>query len=93
MVHVIDTTGVAGAPAIPQVMIATASGYVQGNQAVIEFHDNYGAVTLHGTIDTTNNVFTGAMSYDNSVMYDGTSPGAAGTLGTFSIPLCTLFSC
>lgn len=79
------------APALPPFTFSRAQGVIQGNQAEIIFGDSYGTVTMVGII--TQNTFEGEISYDNSVSYDGSKSGAAGTLGNFSVPTCSFFSC
>lgn len=79
------------APALPPFTFSRAQGMIQGNQAQITFGDNYGSVTLTGVINQ--NTFDGEITFDNSVTFDGSRPGAAGTLGNFSIPTCSFFSC
>ena len=76
--------------AVP-IYMENASGFVQGNQATITFSDDYGTIQMDGTFD--GQYFTGEMSYDNNVMYDGSSPGAAGVGGYFRVPTCQFFVC
>jgi len=81
------------APPLPAIQLRAAQGQVWGNQVQIVFWDAYGAVELSGQIDTQRQVFTGVMKYENYILYDGSSPGAAGTLGDFTIPICSFFMC
>lgn len=76
---------------IPPFTFYTAQGTLNGSQAQIVFSDSYGSVTLSGTVSQT--TFQGTISYDNGILYDGTRPGAAGTLGNFTIPICSFFVC
>ncbi|MBL7689840.1 MAG: hypothetical protein JNJ49_17525 [Bdellovibrionaceae bacterium] len=68
-----------------------ASGTVSGNTVNLRFTGATGTVTMDGSFNS--NVFRGTISYDNSVRYDGTRPGAAGTLGDFEVPTCQFFRC
>ncbi len=80
-------------PILPAIQLRAAQGQVSGNYAQIVFYDGYGMVQLTGYIDIQRQLFTGIVKYDNYVLYDGSRPGAAGTLGDFSIPLCSFFAC
>jgi hypothetical protein len=75
----------------PRLYFKRASGVVSGTAATIQFSDDYGLVTLQGTF--VSNRFRGTISFDNAVKYDGTRPGAAGTLGAFDIAACDFFKC
>lgn len=82
-------------PDVPAFLIqlTNAQGLVSGNFVEVTFSDAYGAIMLRGQINTLQRTFTGTMSYDNNVLHDGSRPGAAGTLGDFQIPLCSIFVC
>lgn len=80
-------------PPLPAIQLRAAQGQIWGNNVQIVFWDAYGAVELTGQIDAQRQVFTGVMKYDNYILYDGSRPGAAGTLGDFTIPLCSFFAC
>jgi hypothetical protein len=75
----------------PRLYFNRASGVVSQTSATIQFSDDYGSVTLQGNFVSTR--FQGSISFDNAVKYDGTRPGAAGTLGAFDIATCDLFKC
>jgi hypothetical protein len=81
------------APLIPPFIFGQAQGQIMGNQAQITFSDRYGQVTLQGYLNMQNNSFEGTISYDNNISIDGSTPGAAGTLGNFSVPICAFFAC
>lgn len=69
-----------------------ASGTVSGNTVrSLTFTGPKGSVTLNGSFNSQ--YFRGTISYDNSVRYDGSTPGAAGTLGDFEVPTCQFFRC
>lgn len=69
-----------------------AEGYVSGNQVSLKFIDpQYGFVVMQGSF--SGSLFRGSISYDNAVRYDGSRPGAAGTLGDFEVPTCQFFRC
>lgn len=80
-------------PPIPPLRFSSASGMISGNQVQVTFSDTYGSVTLQGYINTPANTFDGYASYDNNVRWDGSSPGSAGNLGNFTVPLCNFFVC
>jgi hypothetical protein len=93
-IQVIDSNpSVPNTPAIPAFVFQKAAGTLQGMTAQLQFSDTYGTITMAGTVDTTKNLFTGTMAFDNNVLYDGSTPGHAGNLGNFSIPLCQFFVC
>ncbi len=93
-IQIIDSNPqVPNTPAIPAFVYTTATGTIQGTTAQLQFSDAYGTITMNGTVDVPNNNFTGTMTFDNNVLFDGTSPGHAGTLGQFTIPLCSFFVC
>lgn len=73
------------------ILLQQASGEVSGNQAVLRFRDQHGYVEMEGTFN--NSVFEGTISYDNARSYNGSTPGAAGTLGWFRVPTCRFFRC
>jgi len=77
----------------PAFTFQKARGQLVGNQAQITFYDSYGEITLNGFLNSAGSTFDGSISYDNNVNFDGSTPGAAGTLGSFSIPVCSFFSC
>lgn len=81
------------APALPPTALGNGQGTVTGTDVQLQFSDQFGTVQLTGTLDTARNMFYGSISYDNNVMYDGTRPGHAGTLGDFQIPICSFFNC
>jgi hypothetical protein len=78
---------------IPAIQFRQAQGQLMGNQAQITFGDAFGSITFVGVLNTTSNTFEGNVSYDNKIRWDGSSPGSAGNLGSFSIPLCSFFVC
>ncbi len=73
------------------VNLVQASGYVQGNEAHLQFWDEYGSVEMVGEFDET--YFEGRISYSNDYMWDGSQPGEAGRLGYFRVRTCTFFEC
>ncbi len=69
-----------------------ASGTISGNTVrSLTFTGPTGSVTLSGSFDSK--YFRGTISYDNRIRYDGSSTGAAGTLGDFAVPTCEFFRC
>ncbi len=80
-------------PPLPAVQFRQAQGQLMGNQAQITFGDAHGSITFAGVLNTTANTFEGYVSYDNNIRWDGSSPGSAGSLGNFSVPLCSFFVC
>lgn len=85
-----QTVNGARVPEYP-IHIRGASGTVQGNQASIIFQDGYGQIRLDGTYNA--NYFSGTISYANSRRYDGSTPGATSSLGSFYVPTCGFFRC
>ena len=81
------------APALPAIALSNAQGSINGNYVEVMFSDGFGSITLSGYIDTYQRVFTGTVKYDNQILYDGSRPGAAGELGDFMIPMCSIFQC
>ncbi|HRK07240.1 MAG TPA: hypothetical protein PLZ57_05685 [Pseudobdellovibrionaceae bacterium] len=73
------------------ILLQNASGEVAGNQAILRFQDQHGYIEMHGTFN--NSVFEGSFSYDNARRFDGSTPGAAGTVGWFRVPTCQFFRC
>lgn len=69
----------------------SASGYVQGNHAVIRLQDDYGSIEMEGTFSGSS--FYGTFVYDNVRRWDGGGQGAAGKLGNFHVPTCQFFRC
>lgn len=65
---------------------------VDGQFLVLSFQDNAGSVHLEGTLE--NNIFNGEFQYKNFTKYDGTTNNLdSGTIGRFSIPVCSLITC
>jgi len=88
-----QATGSRQSSPIPAIQFRQAQGQLMGNQAQITLGDAFGSVTFVGVLNTTSNTFEGNVSYDNNIRWDGSSPGSAGNLGSFSIPLCSFFVC
>lgn len=77
-------------PPLPVTYLRRASGYIQGNQVIIEFSDGYGSVTLEGTFNS--NSATLRFSYDTQRTFDG-KVGYRGVMGDLHIPTCQFFRC
>jgi hypothetical protein len=71
--------------------LTQASGYVQGNRAILKFTDSLGSIEIDGTFNS--NTFEGTVSYDNVRRHDGQGEGAAGNLGWIQVPTCQFFRC
>lgn len=70
---------------------SSATGYVQGNRAYIEFVDEKkNLVKMDGTFNGS--TFIGTFEYDNTFSADGSST-AAGVVGQFQVPTCQFFHC
>ena len=88
---VVDTTALQTQQAI-EIYGNSANGYVDGNQAMIEFYWDGGVIIFEGQIDYNNQIFQGDISFENNVHYAGSAP-AVGYLGYFDIPMCDFFAC
>lgn len=67
------------------------SSKVEGSFIILAFEDGGGKVFLEGEVE--NGLFTGVFNYQNSKTYTGQSGGYRGTIGKFSIPVCSLIQC
>lgn len=77
----------------PETFVGT-SGYVSGGQAQIVFRDIFGAIILQGSVSGQN--FSGEIYYENDFYWHNgemVTPGASGSLGTFSMNACSIFNC
>jgi hypothetical protein len=92
-VAVYDGTKDTNGAALPPIgrYFSNGAGTISGNYATLTFTDDYGTIRLEGQFDTTK--FVGTFSYENQRRFDGTNPGAAGTMGTFQLPTCQFFTC
>jgi len=73
-------------------MKGAASGSVDSlGRVTITFRDDYGSITFQGSQRGSD--FTGTVQFDNTRYWDGTTPGATGTLGTFKVSTCGFFRC
>ncbi len=80
--------------AIPEYTIdnsSNISGYIQGNHAVIKLVDEFGSITFDGNVSA--DVYQGSFSFDNNMYWNGQTPGARGTVGSFRISTCGFFKC
>lgn len=77
-----------GRPTLP---FTRATGYIQGTSVYLRFTDDLGYVQMNGQI--VNQRFQGSFEFVNYVRYDGSRPGAAGTVGMFDVPACEFFRC
>lgn len=78
-------------PEYPIHFHGAAEGYVDGTRAVLTFSDSLGKIILDGTI--SKDYFQGAIRFDNVQYWDGRTPGAEGTIGSFKVPTCGFFKC
>ncbi len=72
-----------------------ASGWIENGMANIAFTDDYGTIRLAGYV--SGGQFSGQIMYENDylVLSNGgiSTPGASGSIGSFSIPVCSVFNC
>ena len=91
-IHIHDSKVNSGVPAF-QIPFEGLSGEVNGNKATLNFIYNKNnvrkTVTFQGTFNA--DIFTGEMSFENSVHVSGGTP-TRGSFGSFKIATCSVFT-
>ena len=84
------------APAYPITFVAGQNGaQISGSFTSgvnLMFRDQHGTIEFRGSVDGSN-MYSGTVLFQNLKNYDGSTGGAAETLGQFRVPACGFFVC
>ncbi|MCZ0931890.1 MAG: hypothetical protein OXJ52_01900 [Oligoflexia bacterium] len=95
-IHIVDTNNRPVIRPPIRMSIEPYASAVQGQGATLVFQDKKGKVFLNGSVAPDKNnrpIFSGAFEFENSTVWNGSSQGLSGQLGTFKIPACRFFDC
>ena len=95
-IHIVDINNRPVTKQPIQIKIEPYASAVQGQNANLVFQDPNGKVFLNGSVefDSQNRpLFSGTFEFENSITWNGSSPGLSGQLGSFRIPACRFFDC